>query len=260
MSSDPRLIVETRGVARWIVFNRPTAANAIDDALLAALEDAVPSALSDPSIRIVAFAGRGRAFMAGADVAQIAGRSADENLRYNRRLNMVFDRVEAAAKPSVAVIGGVAAGGGLELALACSLRVAAETARLGLPEVRVGLLPGAGGTARLTRLVGRGRAMEMILTGELLDARTALAIGLVNRVAPAAVLESAAGELIARIAANAPLAVALAKDAVDRGAESGTLEAIRHAERSIGRLLETEDLREGITAFLEKRPPRFAGR
>lgn len=261
MTSSPgRVALETRGPARWIRFDRPAAANAIDDAMLGELEAAVTAALSDPLVRALAFTGCGRAFMAGADVAQVLARTPEENLRYNRRLNALFDLVESAPKPSVAVINGVAAGGGLELALACTLRVAADGARLGLPEVRVGLLPGAGGTVRLARLVGRGRALEMILTGALVDAGTAERIGLVNRVVPAAELEAAASALIASICANAPIAVALAKDAVDRGAETTTREAVGHAEANLRRLLETEDLREGIRAFLEKRAPRFCGR
>ncbi len=243
-----------------LTINRPEKLNALNAALLGELEEAFERVAREAAIRGLIVTGAGeKAFVAGADVAELSGLAPGEAQAFSLRGQRVFRRLETMGKPSVAAINGHGLGGGLELALACTLRVASPEARLGLPEVRLGMIPGYGGTQRLARLVGRGRALEMLLTGEPVDAAEAHRIGLVNRVAPRAELLAAARELLAKILAGAPRAVALAMETVDAGLNTGLEEGLRLEAAAFGLASASRDAREGLQAFLEKRSPRFMG-
>ena len=211
------------------------------------------------TVAAVILTGAGRAFVAGADIAELSAVSALEGRRLARRGQEIFRRFETSPKPTVAAVNGFALGGGCELAMACHVRVAAEGAKFGQPEVKLGLIPGYGGTQRLPRLVGRGRALQLLLTGEMIDAHEALRIGLVNRVVPGDQLLSAATSMIQQMLMNAPLALGACIDAVDRGLEMGLDDALMLEATQFGVLITTSDTAEGTRAFLEKRPPRFTG-
>ncbi len=244
-----------------LTVNRPEKLNALNDATIGELEQAFRSLAEDDDVRGVLVTGAGeKAFVAGADIRELAAMDSLGGVRTSRKGQDVFRFVERMGKPVVAAVNGFALGGGLEFALACHLRVASESARFGLPEVSLGIIPGYGGTVRLPRLIGRGRALEMILTAEMIDAERAHAIGLVNRVAPADELMDVATGLLERIAANGPVAVALALEAVDHGMDATTEDAQRLESNLFGLLASTEDMREGMQAFLEKRKPDFTGR
>jgi enoyl-CoA hydratase len=261
MSQAARVLIETRdGIARLTV-HRPDKLNALDRATVEELDRAVAAAGSDPAVGVLILGGSGeKAFVAGADINELAGQTPVEGAAYARAGQAVFDRLEALGKPSIAAIQGWALGGGLELALACTLRVAAETARLGQPETTLGIIPGYGGTQRLARLIGRGRALEMILTGQPIDAREAHRIGLVNRVVPAAGLPAAAEELARTLLQRGPVALRLALQAVHQGLEMTQAEGLKLEAALFGLACATEDMREGTRAFLAKRPPVFRGR
>ena len=245
------------GVA-LVTLDRPEALNALSFDLLDELADALDALDADPSCRAIVITGSGRAFAAGADILELAPQTY-ASLRDGHRFD-VWDRLSAVGLPTIAAVRGVALGGGCELAMTCDLIVAAEDARFGQPEIRLGVMPGAGGTQRLTRAIGKARAMEMILTGEPIDARMALALGLVTRVVPSDATVDAALELAARIATMPPLAARAAKAAV-RGAHEDALKAGLAAERdAFFRLFDTADQAEGMAAFTEKRPPTWSGR
>jgi enoyl-CoA hydratase len=201
--------------------------------------------------------GEGRAFSVGAQLRELVARDTAANLAWNRRLNDAIDAVSVLPFPTIAAVNGYALGGGLELALAATLRVAAESAVVGLPEVKLGILPGAGGSQRLPRLVRPSIALRLLLTGQTVTAVEAQRLGIVDEVVPAAGLLDHSIALAQEIAANAPLAVAAILDAVDAGLEMPLDEAIRYTERHLGRLFDTADYREGVEAFLEKRKPEF---
>jgi len=202
----------------------------------------------------------GKAFIAGADIGELCAATSIEMRQSSARGQEVFRRLETMRKPSIAAINGFALGGGLELALCCTLRIASANAKLGLPEVKLGLIPGYGGTQRLPRLIGRGKALELLLTGEPVDAAEALRIGLVNRIAPQDELLVQCRALLKIIFENAPLAVALGMDAVDTGLNCGLEEGLRAESLSFGLAASTRDRSEGATAFLEKRKPVFTGK
>ena len=245
------------GVA-LVTLDRPEALNALSFDLLDELAGALAVLDADPTCRAIVLTGSGRAFAAGADIVELAPQTYT-SLRDGHRFN-VWDRLAAVGLPMIAAVRGVALGGGCELAMTCDMIVAAEDARFGQPEIRLGVMPGAGGTQRLTRAIGKARAMEMILTGEPMDARLALSLGLVNRVVPAEATVDAALELAVRIGAMPPIAVRAAKAAV-RGAHEGALTAGLAAERdTFFRLFDTEDQAEGMAAFTEKRSPTWSGR
>jgi enoyl-CoA hydratase len=245
------------GVA-LVTLDRPEALNALSFDLLDELASALEGLDVDPSCRAIVITGSSRAFAAGADIVELAPQTY-ASLRDGRRFD-VWDRLGAVGLPMIAAVRGVALGGGCELAMTCDMIVAAEDARFGQPEIRLGVMPGAGGTQRLTRAIGKARAMEMILTGEPIDARLALSLGLVTRVVPSDATVDAALELAARIAAMPPLAVRAAKAAV-RSAHEGALEAGLAAEReAFFRLFDTADQAEGMAAFTEKRTPTWSGR
>jgi len=255
------LKLERQDQIATLVIQRPEKLNALNAELLAELDEAVRDLAGDDQVRGVVVTGAGeKAFVAGADIAELAQLEPLAAVRTARRGQDIFRALEKLPKPVVAAVNGFALGGGLELALACHLRIASENARFGLPEVKLGIIPGYGGTIRLPRLVGRGRALELILTGEMIGAEEAYRIGLVNRVVPQPELLETARALLAKIVANGPLAVAHALEAVDRGADA-TLDGGFEIESNLfGLLADTEDMREGMQAFLEKRPARFQGR
>ena len=243
-----------------ITVNRPDKLNALSDATIAELGRAIDEARDRDDVAGVLLTGAGRAFVAGADIAELASQSSAEAKRRSRRGQEVFRRFETSPKPTVAAVNGFALGGGCELAMACHVRIASEQAKFGQPEVKLGIVPGYGGTQRLPRLIGKGRAMQLLLTGEMIDAQEAYRIGLVNRIVPASELLAAAEGMLRQMLANAPLAVALCAEAVDRGLEMGLEEALVFEANQFGLLASTQDVSEGMRAFLEKRAPAFQGR
>jgi len=253
--------VERRDDQAILTICRPDRLNALNAATIDELESAFRQLAAAGDVRGIVLTGAGeKAFVAGADIAELERMGPLDGVRTSRRGQDVFRFIERLGKPVIAAVNGFALGGGLELALACHLRVAADSARFGLPEVKLGIIPGYGGTHRLPRLIGRGRALELILTGDMIDAAEAYRIGLVNRVVPAAELLGAATALLVRITANGPIAVAHALEAVDRGLTATPDEAHAHEAHLFGLLAATEDMREGMRAFLEKRRPDFHAR
>ena len=241
-----------------VTLKRPEALNALSQSLLEELAEIPELVQQDPEVRAVIFTGEGKAFAAGADLKEIAAiKDPFMGREYALFGQRVFAEIAALPVPTIAAINGYALGGGLELALACDLRVAAKTAKLGLPEVGLGLIPGFGGTQRLPRLIGRGRALDLIFTGRHVDAEEALFLGLVNRVAEDALEE--AKKLAQKILKNAPIALALAKESVVRGEGLDLAEALEIEADLFGYAAATEDMKEGVRAFLEKRPPSFKG-
>jgi enoyl-CoA hydratase len=244
-----------------LTLNRPAVLNAIDEAMLAALDAAVDRAGRDDRVGAVVVTGAGsRAFAAGADIAELAADTPEAARERARRAQAVFTRIETLGKAVVAAVNGFALGGGCELALACTLRLAADTAVFGQPEINLGLIPGYGGTERLPRLVGAGRALELLLTGERIPADEAWRIGLVNRVVPAARLLDEAHALAAALAAKPAAAVRAILTAVSEGAGMSPAAGLAHEAALFGLLAATDDRREGTRAFLEKRQPAFTGR
>ena len=261
MTGEARVLTEVKdGIAR-LTINRPDKLNALDRPTVEALEEAIHRVAGDRSAGVLILTGAGdRAFVAGADIRELAERTPVDGNDYARFGQGVLDRLERLGKPSLAAINGWALGGGLELALACTLRIAADTARLGLPEVTLGIIPGFGGTQRLARLVGRGRALELILTGEPIDAREAHRIGLVNRVVAPGELPAAAEVLARTLLKAGPIALRFALEAVTQGLEMTQAEGLRVEAALFGLTCATEDMREGTRAFVEKRRPSFRGR
>lgn len=244
-----------------LTMNRPAKLNALNADTVADLDAAFQEIESDAGARAIIITGAGeKAFVAGADINELAAsepvRAVDLALRGQR----LFRRLELMGKPSIAAINGFALGGGLELAMACTLRIASQNARMGQPEVKLGIIAGYGGTQRLPALVGRGRALELLLTGDMIDADEAYRIGLVNHVVPEADLMPFARKLLARMLANAPIALGLTMQAVDVGLNSGLEEGLRFEATAFGVAASTEDKREGTQAFLEKRAAAFKGK
>ena len=245
----------------WITVHRPDKLNALNRATVDEIAEASVRAVSDPDVGVIVLTGAGeKSFVAGADIAEMSTLDALGAQRFSQRLIEGFGRLEASPKPVIAAVNGFALGGGCELALACHVRIAADTASFGQPEVGLGLIPGAGGTQRLQRLVGRGRALNLILTGETIDAAEALRIGLIERVAPAAELTAVVTAFASRLLGKGPLALSRALDAVYAGGEMALPEALRLEASLFGLCFATDDMREGTRAFLEKRKPRFLGR
>jgi enoyl-CoA hydratase len=260
MNRDNLLFSVNNRIAR-ITFNRPAVLNALNSKTLGELGDCLDEVRRNEEIRALILTGAGeKAFVAGADINELAQRTAVDGRDFALYGQKIFHRLESLGKPSIAAINGFALGGGCELALACTIRIASRTAKLGQPEVKLGIVPGYGGTQRLARLCGKGIAHEMILTGEMITAEEALRIGLVNRVVEASELLGVAESIAAKIAANAPLAVKYAMDAIERGAEMPQQEGLFLEATLFGLSCATDDMREGTRAFLEKRPPKFQGR
>jgi enoyl-CoA hydratase len=243
-----------------LTVRRPEKLNALNRETMNELDDAFRRTESDPSVRGLIITGAGeKAFVAGADISELAALDPVAARELTLRGQSIFRRLETMGKPSVAAINGYAMGGGLELALCCTLRVAVPHARLGQPEVKLGIIPGYGGTQRLPRLVGRGRALELLLTGESIEAAEAQRIGLVNHVVAPEELIEFSRALLRKILANAPVAVALVMDAVDAGLDASLEEGLRYEAAAFAVAAATEDRREGTRAFLEKRTPVFRG-
>jgi enoyl-CoA hydratase len=252
---------EKRESIAYVTLNRPKVLNALDAATWADLRSAFEDAKADSSVRGVILTGAGdKAFIAGADISELAHVDAYEAEESSRFGQEVLNLIENLGKPVIAAVNGFALGGGCETAMACTIRIAAEHAKFGQPEVKLGLLPGGGGTQRLPRLVGKGRALQLILTGETISAQEAYRIGLVNEVVPAANLIARAEAVLKQIAANAPIAVKYSLDAANKGLDTSQSEGFALEASYFGICASTEDKREGTLAFLEKRAPHFAGR
>ena len=243
-----------------ITVNRPDKLNALNDAVMDELRTAIAEARRRSDVGAVLLTGAGRAFVAGADIGELADQTAMEGKARAERGQRVFRRFETSPKPTLAAVNGFALGGGCELAMSCHMRIASDTAKFGQPEVKLGIVPGFGGSQRLPRLVGKGRALQLLLTGEVIDAAEAYRIGLVNRVVPAGELLAAARAMLTTILAQGPLAVAHCIEAVDRGLDMGLDDAIALEASYFGMLSATQDKAEGMRAFLEKRPAKFIGK
>jgi len=255
------LLFDVRDGVAFITINRPDKLNALNDQVMAELADAAERIAAAPEIKGAILTGSGpKAFVAGADIGDLAKQGPFDGKARALRGQAVLRRIETCGKPVIAAVNGFALGGGCELAMACHLRVASENAKFGQPEVKLGIAPGYGGTQRLPRLVGKGMALQLILTGEPIDAQEAYRIGLVNKVVPAAQLLAESEKLLRGIVAMGPLAVQLALEAVDRGLEMTLDEGLLLEANHFGLLAATQDTKEGLTAFLEKRPARFQGR
>jgi enoyl-CoA hydratase len=254
------LVLEKRERVAIITINRPEKRNALSIQIREEGAALLDELRKDDSVGVVVFTGAGeKAFIAGADIAEFAGRTSitQRDVMMSRSL---FTAIDTFPKPVIAMINGFCLGGGCELALACDIRIASETASFGQPEINLGIIPGGGGTQRLTRLVGEGKAMEMILTGEIIDAKTAYSIGLVNHVVPADQLQTKTMEIAQRIAEKSPVALQLAKEAVKLASRSNLDEGLRREVDLFALCFSTEDKNEGVSAFLEKRKPAFKGR
>ncbi len=246
--------------AAWITLQRPEKLNALNNEVLKELEQAFAALEFDDRVGAVVLTGSGdKAFVAGADIAELAALDTAAARRQALAGQAVFDRIEGFPKPVVAAVNGFALGGGCELALACHIRVASENARFGLPEVSLGVIPGYGGTQRLPRLVGKGVALDLILSGEMVPAADALRIGLVSRVFPAAELRAGVDKLVRTILSRGPLALRSALDAVHQGLEMPQEKGLQFEAALFGLLASSQDMKEGMAAFLEKRPARFMG-
>ena len=259
MSFD-NLLLERDGAVAVITINRPQVLNALDTPTIDDLRRAILELKHDAAIRAVIITGAGeKSFVAGADIKELAVQSPAQGKEHALRGQHVFDLIENMGKPVIAAINGYALGGGCELAMACTLRLAAETARLGQPEINLGIIPGYGGTQRLSRLVGKGVALDLMLTGRQVTAADALQMGLVNRVVPAGELMSAAKTLAGDIAAKAPVAVQYIIEAVNKGLEVSFDKGQFLEATLFGLVASTQDMREGTQAFLEKRKAAFKG-
>jgi enoyl-CoA hydratase len=251
---------EDDGVA-IITVNRPDKLNALNADTIQALGAVLREVHDDAAIRAVVLTGAGeKAFVAGADIAELSQMGPVDGVQVSRAGQVVFRMLELMPKPVIAAVNGFALGGGLELAMACHIRIASSRAKFGLPEAKLGIIPGYGGTVRLPRLVGRGRALELILTGDMIDAAEALRIGLVNRVEEPEALLDAARTMARKMIANGPVALALAIEAVDHGMTVTIDEAQVLESNLFGLLASTEDMREGMQAFLDKRKAEFRNR
>lgn len=258
--TDAVLKISDHDAIRVIAVDRPDKLNALNGATLDALHGAFDAAAEDASVRVVVLTGSGsKAFVAGADIAEMSGLSPVQGRDFSLRGTRMMRRVERMPKPVIAMVNGFALGGGLELAMCCHLRVAADTAKVGQPEINLGLIPGFGGTQRLLRLAGRAATLELCLTGTPVDAQRALQLGIVNRVVPAADLEAETMKLAGQLANAAPLALRGMIDCVNVGGECGLEEGLEYESAQFGLVFSTQDMREGTQAFLEKRKPAFSG-
>ena len=260
MAYDNLLFEVSEQIAR-ITFNRPNVLNALNRKTMDELGDCLKKVRADDGIRVLILTGAGeKAFIAGADTNELSQQTPVNGREFTLYGQKIIHRLETLGKPAIAAINGFALGGGCELALACTLRIASRNAKLGQPEVKLGIIPGYGGSQRLPRLCGKGVAHELILTGEMITADEALRVGLVNRVVEPGELLATAEAIAKKIIANAPLAVKYALEAVERGMEMPQEEGLYMEATLFGLCCATQDMREGTRAFLEKRPPKFEGR
>ena len=255
------LLIERDGATAIVTINRPKVLNALNTQTLDELRRAILELTHDESVRVVILTGAGeKSFVAGADINELAVQTPSGGREHALAGQHVLDLIENMGKPVIAAINGYALGGGCELAMACTLRLAADTAKLGQPEIALGLLPGYAGTQRLPRLVGKGKAMEMMLTGAPIAADEALRIGLVHRLVPAAALLTEARALAAQLATHAPIAMRYIINAVNKGVEMPFAEACQYEATLFGLVASTDDMKEGTSAFIAKRKPEFKGR
>ena len=255
------VLYEKKNAIACVTFNRPKVLNALNKAIVAELKATFEDARDDSAVRGVILTGAGdKAFAAGADISEILNDTpleAEEKTRFGQALTILIENL---GKPVIAAVNGFALGGGCELSLACTIRLAAETAKFGLPEVKLGIMPGYGGTQRLSRLVGKGLALQLILSGGMITAQEAYRIGLVNEVVPKAELIGRAEAILNQIGANAPQSVKFVLEAVNKGLETSLAEGLLIEASLFGILAATEDKKEGASAFLAKRAPKFQGR
>lgn len=255
------LLFEVKDQIAHITFNRPKVLNALNRQTVEELGDALNRARGDAAVRVLILTGAGeKSFVAGADINELAQRTPIDGKDFSLFGQEIFHRLETMSKPSIAAINGFALGGGCELALACTMRIASKNARLGQPEVKLGIIPGYGGSQRMARLCGKGIAHELILTGEMISADEALRIGLVNHVVEQPELMAAAEAIAKKIIVNAPLAVQFSMDAIERGVEMPQEEGLFLEATLFGLCCATEDMREGTRAFIEKRAAQFNGK
>src|SRR5437667_6824276 len=255
------LSYEKKGAIAYVTLNRPKVLNALNQRTWENLRTAFEDARDDAEVRGVILTGAGdKAFIAGADIGELAQVTAVEAEKSSSYGQEVLNLIENLGKPVIAAINGFALGGGCETAMACTIRVATEHAKFGQPEVTLGLIPGGGGTQRLPRLIGKGRALQIILSGEMISAQEAFRIGLVNEVVPTAELTTRAEAILKRIFSNAPVAVKYSLEAVNKGMETSQAEGLSLEASLFGLCAGTEDKKEGTSAFLEKRKPQFQGR
>src|ERR1700732_3424983 len=255
------VLYEKKGLIAYVTVNRPKVLDALNTPTWTDLRTAFEDAKADASVHGVILTGAGdKAFIAGADISELANVDAYDAEEFSRFGQAVLDLIENLGKPVIAAVNGFALGGGCETAMACTIRIAAEHARFGQPEVKLGIPPGAGGTQRLPRLVGKGRALQIILSAEMISAQEAYRIGLVNEVVPAAELIARCEAILKKIAANAPIAVKFALEAANKGMETSQSEGLLLEASYFGLCAATEDKKEGTSAFLEKRAPQFNGR
>jgi enoyl-CoA hydratase len=255
------VLYEKKGSIAYVTVNRPKVLNALNSQTWKDLRTAFEDARDDAAVRGVILTGAGdKAFIAGADIGELAHATALDAQRSSRFGQDVLDLIENLGKPVVAAINGFALGGGCETAMACTIRIAVEHAKFGQPEVRLGLVPGCGGTQRLPRLIGKGRALQLILSGGVISAQEAYRMGLVNEIVPATDLITRAEAILSEIASNAPVAVKYAIEATNKGMDTSQSEGLLLEASYFGLCAATEDKKEGTTAFLEKRAPQFRGR
>jgi enoyl-CoA hydratase len=255
------VLYEKRGGIAYVTVNRPKVLNALNSQTWKDLRAAFEDARDDAAVRAVILTGAGdKAFIAGADIGELAHATALDAQRSSRFGQDVLDLIENLGKPVVAAINGFALGGGCETAMACTIRIAVEHAKFGQPEVRLGLVPGCGGTQRLPRLIGKGRALQLILSGGVISAQEAYRMGLVNEIVPTTDLITRAEAILSEIASNAPVAVKYAIEATNKGMDTSQSEGLLLEASYFGLCAATEDKKEGTTAFLEKRAPQFRGR
>jgi enoyl-CoA hydratase len=255
------LLFEVRDGIAFVTINRPDKLNALNDQVMLELSIVAERIATEPEIKGAILTGSGpKSFVAGADIGDLSRQGPFDGKARAQRGQAVLRRLETCGKPVIAAINGFALGGGCELAMACHIRIASESAKFGQPEVKLGIAPGYGGTQRLPRLVGKGIALQLILTGEMIDAQEAYRIGLVNKVVPAAALLAESEKMMRGILAMGPLAVRLSMEAIDSGLEMTLDEGLLLEANHFGLLAATEDMKEGTTAFLEKRAAKFQGR
>jgi enoyl-CoA hydratase/carnithine racemase len=251
---------DKKGPIAYVTLNRPKVMNALNEATINELRLAFEDARDDLAVRGVILTGGEKAFAAGADIAEIANNTAVEAEQATRRGQALTDLIENLGKPVIAAVNGFALGGGCELAMSCTIRIAAESAKFGQPEVKLGVMPGYGGTQRLPRLVGRGRALKLILSGDIIDAADAYRIGLVDELEPDGHVVERAETVLKKIIANAPLSVKYALEAVNKGLETSVAEGLLIEASLFAVCASTDDKKEGTSAFLEKRAPKFQGK
>jgi enoyl-CoA hydratase len=261
VASLENVLYEVKNAIAYITLNRPKVLNALNRQTMVDLRVAFQQAKDDPAVLGIILTGTGeKAFIAGADIAELANIKEGEAASFSEAGQAVMTFIENLGKPVIAAVNGFALGGGCETAMACTFRIAAEHARFGQPEVKLGILPGYGGTQRLPRLIGKGRALQLILSGEVISAQEAFRIGLVNEVVPAAELIARAEEILKQIGGNAPLAIRYSIDAVNEGLETDVGSGLKREAELFALAANTQDRREGTAAFIAKRSPHFEGR